>query len=143
MLPLGPRLVGETEKTLNALLVRALDGTGLDEPGWVTLVLAADLRQATELAQGPEPAATVVAAIADRTHRPGAAALVATLQAHGLLDAEGRPTADGRATIARVRSRIAAATTGLWDDLPAPDVAATERTLNRVLERGRAALSAG
>ena len=37
---LGPRLIGETEKTLNALFVRFLDGTGLTEPQWVVLRLA-------------------------------------------------------------------------------------------------------
>ena len=38
--PFGPQLIGETEKTLNALLLRHLDGTGLTEPQWVTLRLA-------------------------------------------------------------------------------------------------------
>ena len=38
--PFGPRLIGETEKTLNALLCRLLAGTGLTEPQWVTLRLA-------------------------------------------------------------------------------------------------------
>ena len=38
--PFGPQLIGETEKTLNALLRRLLQGTGLTEPQWVTLRLA-------------------------------------------------------------------------------------------------------
>ncbi len=36
----GPQLIGQTEKTLQAILRRALAGTGLDEPLWVTLRLA-------------------------------------------------------------------------------------------------------
>jgi hypothetical protein len=39
----GPQLIGETEKTLNALLRRFLDSTGLTEPQWVTLRLAGQL----------------------------------------------------------------------------------------------------
>lgn len=38
--PFGPVLVGQTEKTLQALLRRTLAGTGLSEPQWVTLRLA-------------------------------------------------------------------------------------------------------
>jgi len=38
--PFGPQLIGETEKTLGALLRRFLEGTGLSEPQWVTLRLA-------------------------------------------------------------------------------------------------------
>ena len=38
--PFGPVLVGQTEKTLRALLRRTLAGTGLSEPQWVTLRLA-------------------------------------------------------------------------------------------------------
>ena len=38
--PFGPQLIGETEKTLNALRNRHLDGTGLAEPQWVTLRLS-------------------------------------------------------------------------------------------------------
>jgi hypothetical protein len=37
----GPQLIGETEKTLNALLRLFLEGTGLTESQWVTLRLAA------------------------------------------------------------------------------------------------------
>ena len=36
----GPQLIGQTEKTLQALLRRALAGTGLDERQWVALRLA-------------------------------------------------------------------------------------------------------
>ena len=36
-----PQLIGQTEKTLNAILARRLAGAGLTEPQWVTLTLAA------------------------------------------------------------------------------------------------------
>ena len=38
--PFGPQLIGETEKTLTALLRRFLADTGLSEPQWVTLRVA-------------------------------------------------------------------------------------------------------
>ena len=41
--PFGPQLIGETEKTLNAILRRILQGTGLTEPQWVTMRLAGAL----------------------------------------------------------------------------------------------------
>jgi len=34
------QLIGQTEKTLNAILGRLLAGTGLSEPQWVTLTVA-------------------------------------------------------------------------------------------------------
>ena len=37
---LTPRVIGETEKTLNALLGRLLAGTGVTEPQWVILSVA-------------------------------------------------------------------------------------------------------
>lgn len=33
----GTRLIGQTEKALNAILNRELEGTGVTEPQWVTL----------------------------------------------------------------------------------------------------------
>ena len=35
--PFGPQLIGETEKTLGAVLTDTLRGTGLSESQWVTL----------------------------------------------------------------------------------------------------------
>jgi hypothetical protein len=45
--PFGAQLIGQTEKTLNAILFRLLDGTGLTEPQWIALVLACRDGQAT------------------------------------------------------------------------------------------------
>jgi hypothetical protein len=36
----SPRVIGQAEKTLNAILGRQLAGTGLTEPQWVILTLA-------------------------------------------------------------------------------------------------------
>ena len=39
---LSTRVIGQAEKTLTAILTRLLAGTGLTEPGWVVLTLAAE-----------------------------------------------------------------------------------------------------
>jgi hypothetical protein len=130
--PFGPRLIGETEKTLNALLRRFLHGTGLTEPEWVTLRLA-------DLLDGSVDTAGLAAAVTDRAHLPGAAGLVAGLTDRGLLD-DGRLSPHGRELTAAVQSTIAAETAAIWDHLPDDDVAATTRVLNEVVARARAAL---
>ena len=129
--PFGPQLIGETEKTLNALLLRHLDGV-ITEPQWVTLRVAnmVDDVDADELAR----------AVADRARFTNAAALVGELSASGLL-ADGRLTADGRELLTRVQASLADDTTALFGDLPADDVTATERVLNELLSRARVALA--
>ncbi|QDP97833.1 MarR family transcriptional regulator [Microlunatus elymi] len=128
----GPELVGTTAKTLQVLLRRALDGTELTEPQWVTLRLAGRGESAD--------ADALVAAARDRAHFENAADLVETLTARDLL-ADGALTESARTLMAGVRERTAALAGGLWEDLPAADVAATERILNTLLERGREVLS--
>lgn len=130
--PFGPQLVGETEKTLNALLRRTLDGTGLTEPMWVVLRLA-------DLLDGSVDADGLAAAVADRAHYPDAVELVDELTTGGLLD-QGRLTADARQRTGAVQARIATTTASIWEDLPADDVAATTRVLNELLGRARAVL---
>lgn len=130
--PFGPRLIGETEKTLNALLHRFLAGTGLTEPQWVSLRLA-DALDGTVEADG------LVAAVADRAHRLDAADLVSELTRRGLL-ADGRLTVAGRELTETVQATIASETASIWDGLPADDVAAAARALNEVTTRARALL---
>ena len=130
--PFGPRLIGETEKTLNALLRRILAGTGLTEPQWVTLRLA-DLLDGTVDAQG------LAAELADRAHFEDATGLVAVLTGRGLLE-QGRPTAAGRKLTESIQAIITSETAPIWDDLPTDDVAATTRVLNEVVTRARAVL---
>ena len=130
--PFGPQLIGETEKTLNALLGRFLAGTELTEPQWVTLRLA-------DLLGGAGGAAGLTAAVADRGHFPDASALVTGLTDRGLLD-NGRLTPAGRRLTAAVQDTITTETAAIWDDLPADDVTAATRVLNEVVTRARAVL---
>ena len=130
--PFGPRLIGETEKTLNALLRRFLEGTGLTEPQWVTLRLA-------DLLDGSVDADGLAAAVADRAQFLDASELVNELTNRGLL-ADGRLTLAGRELAVAIQDTITTETAPIWDDLPANDVAAATRVLNEVVTRARVAL---
>jgi len=125
----GPQLIGETEKTLNALLARHLDGTGLTEPLWVTL------RVATQL-DGTVDDRGLAAAVAGRARYADAPALVRTLTTRGVLDG-GRTTAAGRALLGRVQAALASDVTAVFSGLPADDVAAATRVLTELVTRAR------
>ncbi|MDT4925642.1 MAG: hypothetical protein QOG01_3355 [Pseudonocardiales bacterium] len=128
MTTFGPQLIGETEKTLQALLRRALAGTGLDERHWVALRLAA------------QPDGTALRdRVSDRAHFDDADELVSALQQRHLV-ADDVPTADGRAMLERVLTRSAALSGPIWDDVEDADAAA--RALTAVLARARSALEA-
>jgi hypothetical protein len=127
----GPQLIGETEKTLGAILRHNLGGTGLSEPEWVTLRLAAQNEDRADLA----------GLVADRAHFPDADALVAALTERGLV-ADDALTDDGRDVMAVVWRRTESTSAPVWTGLPAEDVAATERVLNELIARGRGVLSA-
>lgn len=122
----GPQLIGETEKTLQVLLLRALAGTGLDERLWVALRVA-DQRDEAALRDR----------LADRAHFEDAAALIATLEQRGLV-ADDALTAGGRALLEQVLAKSAALSGPIWDDIDDADAAA--RALSEVLARARAAL---
>ena len=131
--PFGPQLIGETEKTLNALLLRFLEGTGLTEPQWVTLRLAGGL-------DGSVDANGLAAAVAGRAHFSNAAELVSELTQRGLL-VDGRLTSTGREMMTAIQARIATTTAPIWENFPDEDVAAATRVLNEILRRARAVLA--
>lgn len=127
MIDFGPQLVGQTEKTLQALLRQALEGTGLDERAWVTLRLAdqPDGRPLRERA-------------ADLARFEDADELVTALERRQLVHGDAATPA-GSAMLADVLARSAALSGPIWDDVPDADAAA--RALNEVLARARAALT--
>lgn len=131
-IPFSPQLIGETEKTLNALLRRLLEGTGLTEPQWVTLRVANQL-------DGTVGNDDLIAAVADRAHFPDADRLVDDLSDLGLLD-DGRLTSAGRGLTEALQATIASTTAPIWEGLPPDDVAAAARVLNEVVVRARAVL---
>ena len=132
-IPFGPRLIGETEKTLNALLRIGLADTALTEHHWVVL-RSANLTPARSTAD-------LIDTASGRTHLTEVPRLVDELTDRGLL-ADGRVTPAGTALLTEVHDRIRAMTAPVWRDLPTDDVRATERTLSTVLARANAALRA-
>lgn len=130
MTSFGPQLIGETEKTLNALLRLLLADAELTEPEWVTLRLAG---------QAP-PDVDLTEHVRELAHLPDTRALVAALDGRGLL-ADDRLSPAGGALVAEVQVRIAAVTAPIWGDLDPSDVAAAERVLNAVVGRTREVLS--
>lgn len=131
--PFGPQLIGETEKTLNALLLRHLDGTGVSEPEWVTLRVA-------HMLDGSVDHEGLARAVADRAHFTDAPHFVDELTTRGLLD-DGRLTKEGEGFLARMQASIADDTAAIFGGLPANDVDATERVLNELVARARVALA--
>jgi hypothetical protein len=131
--PFGPQLIGETEKTLKAVLERSLEDSRLTEPHWVTLRIALNM-------DGTVDGDGLAAAVRDRAHFADAADLVADLMARGLLK-QGRLTQEARDVMATVQAKTNATTAPIWDGHSAEDVAATTRVLNEVLTRARAVLA--
>jgi hypothetical protein len=130
--PFGPPLIGETEKTLNALLERHLEGSALSEPQWVTLRLA-------DMLDGSVDTEGLAAAVADRAHFTHPDELVRMLVERGFLD-DGQLTSAGRELVTSVQASIAADTAVIWDGLAEGDVDAAARVLNEVLSRARTVL---
>jgi hypothetical protein len=122
----GPQLIGETEKTLQALLRRALTDTGLDERLWVALRVASQ-----------SDGRALRDRLADRAQFEDADALVTTLEQRRLV-ANDAPTTDGRALLEYVLATSAALSGPIWEDIDDADAAA--RALTEVLARARAAL---
>lgn len=139
----GTRLIGQTEKALNAILNRELEGTGVTEPQWVTLVLAV-------VDGGEAEPGQLVARVAGVLHISdhAAEALLGELAAGDLLDTShsgGNVTVTdaGRALHTRVRGSASEITERLWGDVPGEDRAVAARVLATVLDRATAELARG
>jgi hypothetical protein len=132
------QLIGQTEKTLNAILDRLLAGTGLNEPQWVTLTVA------VMSGESPDREAFVGRIAGSlKISDDDARARIDELAAAGLLG-EGSPvrvTDAGRQLQARIRGEVVEITERMWGDLPADDLAAAGRVLTTVLERASAELA--
>ncbi|SNY75617.1 MarR family transcriptional regulator [Paractinoplanes atraurantiacus] len=129
----GPQLIGRTEKSLNALLLRELAGTGVTEPQWVALTLTivspGDLAPIEQALKVGEPEA--------RRQLDGLASL-------GLVDpATIEATPEGRALWQRIRATTTEIAADLFSDLPEADLLAAGRVLNTALTRADAMFAAG
>jgi hypothetical protein len=129
LVPFGPVLLGQTEKTLQALLRHTLTGTGLGEREWVTLRLAT-------IVDGQVDRGGLISVVADRAKFADATTIVDALTERGLV-AGGRPTPAGRELVSTVLAASEASNGSVWRDLPTDDVEAATRVLNEVLRRAR------
>jgi DNA-binding MarR family transcriptional regulator len=139
-IPFGTQLIGQTEKSLNAILDRELAGSGVTEPQWVALVFAV-------LAGGTTDRAQLVARIAAalKSADDAAEARIAELTDAGLLaasvdDEQVNVTDAGQSMHSGIRERVVEITQRLWGDLPAEELETAGRVLNTVLERANAEL---
>ena len=132
------RLLGETEKAANAILMRLLAEPGLTEPQWVTLSL-------TAVGEGTLDRAQLEAQVAGALHVDGAraTALLSSLVDAGLIDdgADTAVTDAGLKVFTGVRAATAQVTERLWGDVAAGDLEVTARVLSTILERANAELS--
>ena len=137
----SPRVIGQAEKTLNAILGRQLAGTGLTEPRWVILTLAvtgggtAGRDQFTRMVAD----ALKIGEAEARTHIDDMVT-AQQLQLTGEAPAV-TVTAAARRLHARILTAIAGITQRLWGDLPAEDLATAGRVLAIVTERANAELA--
>lgn len=136
----GPALIGQTEKTLNAILERQLAGTGITEPQWVTLTMAlvgGGVIDRAELIRRVSGATKFSeASVAERIIELAAAGLVSDVGADGIQVSDA-----GKAQWTQVRTALGPIIQGLWGDLPAEDLATAGRVLSTVLARANAALA--
>ena len=136
---LTPRVIGQAEKTLNAILARQLVGTGLAEPDWVILTLAATSGEPPGRDQFTRTVADALK-ISEAGARARIGAMVTAQQLQ--ITGDGVTVTDAAAQLHR---RISTATAGiveqLWGDLPAADLATTGRVLAIITERANAELA--
>jgi hypothetical protein len=138
---LSPRVIGQAEKTLNAILARQLAGTGLTEPQWVILTLAVTSGGTAE----PDKFTRMVADALKISETEARARVGGMVTAQRLqITGEARAvTVTGAAH--QLHSRISAAvgeiTQRLWGDLPAGDLATAGRVLAIITERANAELA--
>lgn len=139
----SPQLIGQTEKTLNAILYRHLADAGLDEPQWVTLTLAV-------MGDGPagrDQFARQVASAAKFDEADVRKRIAELVDARLLEVSDGDDpqvvvTNTGRELHARIRAINTQLTERLWGDLPAEDLETAGRVLGIVLGRANAEFAA-
>jgi hypothetical protein len=134
----GPPLIGQTEKALDAILLRQLEGSELSASGWVLLRLVA-------AAGGRIGRQHLIerAAAASKFAPQDTEVEIGRLVSAELLTREGDElvvTAAARELQDRVQATVVEITARLWGDLPATDLATAGKVLGTVLSRANAEL---
>jgi len=138
---LSPRVIGQAEKTMNAILDRLLAGTGLTEPQWVILTLAATGGGPAERDQFTHTVAGALK-ISEADARARVSEMVAAQQLQLTGEAPAvTATGAGLELHSRISADTAEITRQLWGDLPAGDLATAGRVLSIITERANAQLA--
>ncbi len=137
----SPRVIGQAEKTLNAILGRQLAGTGLTEPQWVTLTLAVTSGATAEREQFTRTVASALKISGTEVRT-----LIDDLVTGRQLQITGEPagvavTSAARQLHSRISAAIADITRRLWADMPAEDLATAGRVLAIITDRANAELA--
>jgi hypothetical protein len=138
---ISTRVIGQAEKTLNAILGRQLAGTGLTEPQWLILTLAV-----TSGGSADRDQFTRMVADALKISEADAQARIEDMVAAQRLEITGAGsavtvTAAAQQLHSQIRATIADITQRLWGDLPADDLATAGRVLAIITERANAELA--
>ena len=138
---LSTRVIGQAEKTLNAILARQLAGTGLTEPQWVILTLAVTSGETAGREQF-----TRLVADALKTGETDARARIGDMVTAQQLQITGEApavtvTGPARQLHSRIRTAIAGITQRLWGDLPDEDLATAGRVLAIITDRANGELA--
>ena len=138
-IPFSTRLIGQTEKTLNAILDRMLSGTGVSEPQWVALTVVLNQGAASTAATEALIAATL------KISRETGAELLASLIECGFVAIAGPDTVAASSTghefHGRIRLQIGEITSRVWGDIPVHELDAAAAVLNTTLQRATAELA--
>lgn len=139
---LTPQIIGQAEKTMNAILFRLLAGPGLTEAQWITLTLIAAGGESTGRGQLAGQLADGLKA-SQAQAREHLASLVAAQLVQDPGDDAGpvQFTAAGAQVFRQIRGATAEITKRLWGDLPAEDLATAGRVLSIITERANAELA--
>src|SRR5438067_1674012 len=136
---LTPQIIGQAEKTMNAILFRLLAGPGLTEAQWITLTLTAAGGESTGRGELVARVAHGLK-VSEAQAREHLASLVTAQLVQDPGDDAGpvRFTAAGTEVFGQIRGVTAEITKRLWGDLPAEDLATAGRVLSIITERAGA-----
>src|SRR5262249_29328655 len=135
---LSPRVIGQAEKTMNAILDRQLAGTGLTEPQWVILTLAVTSGGRAEPGKFTRRVAGALKiSETEARARVGDMVTAQQLQITGE-DPAVTATAAARQLFGRIRAANNQIVQRLWGDLPTGDLATAGRVLAIITERAHA-----
>lgn len=142
------RVIGETERTMRAVLERLLSKAGLSFPQWTVLVFLHRAEQLTlsqlvdQLGRGQIASGDAAAVAIEQLLADGLIGTTRTSTSGQEHDSDLALTAQGLTTFLPLRDRVARMTGDLFEHLSEADVEATRRTLETIADRAQHVLAA-